>query len=117
MREIGSGTRMIAEDQFDKYDIKPQTRLELSTNESIKQGILAGLGIAILSRFTLGLDEHYSEMVELDVQDFPVERQWQFVYPVGKVLPPIAVAFLEFCRQEAGTITVPKVSRPQGITQ
>ena len=117
MREIGSGTRMIVEDQFDKYDIKPQTRLELSTNESIKQAILAGLGIAVLSRYTLGLDEHYSEMVELDVKDFPVERQWQFVYPVGKVLPPIAIAFLEFCRQEAGSISVPKVSRHPSIAQ
>jgi len=111
MREIGSGTRMITEDQFDKSDIKPKIRLELSTNESIKQAILAGLGIAILSRYTLGLDEHYSEMVELDVLDFPVGCQWQFVYPVGKVLPPIAIAFLEFCRQEAGSIPVPKVSR------
>jgi DNA-binding transcriptional LysR family regulator len=111
MREIGSGTRMITEDQFDKSNIKPKVRLELSTNESIKQAILAGLGIAILSRYTLGLDEHDSEMVELDVLDFPVGCQWQFVYPVGKVLPPIAIAFLEFCRQEADSIPVPKVSR------
>jgi DNA-binding transcriptional LysR family regulator len=78
---------------------------------------MAGLGIGVLSRYTLGLDEHYSEMVELDVKDFPLERQWQFVYPVGKVLPPIAIAFLEFCRQEADSIPVPKVSRPQDIAQ
>jgi DNA-binding transcriptional LysR family regulator len=117
MREIGSGTRMIADDLFYKYGIKPKVRLELSTNEAIKQAILAGLGIAILSRYTLGLDEHNSEMVELDVQDLPIECQWQFVYPVGKVLPPIAIAFLEFCRRGAGTIPVPKVSRHSSVAQ
>jgi len=108
MRETGSGTRMMAEDIFSEHGIEPHTRLELSTNESIKQAILAGLGISILTRYTLGLDAHESDMVELDVQDFPVERQWQFVYPAGKVLPPIAVAFLDFCRQEAASIPVPK---------
>ncbi|MEY3419645.1 MAG: hypothetical protein RJA46_1416 [Pseudomonadota bacterium] len=61
MRETGSGTRLMAEDIFSEHGIEPHTRLELSTNESIKQAILAGLGISILTRYTLGLDAHESD--------------------------------------------------------
>lgn len=101
MREPGSGTRMISEEVFEKYGVDPKVRIELSTNEAIKQAILAGLGISILSRYTIGLDAHTQDIIELDITDLPILREWQFVYPMGKVLPPIATAFLEFCRQEA----------------
>lgn len=101
MREPGSGTRMISEEVFEKYGVDPKVRIELSTNEAIKQAILAGLGISILSRYIIGLDAHTQDIIELDITDLPILREWQFVYPMGKVLPPIATAFLEFCRQEA----------------
>lgn len=101
MREPGSGTRMISEEVFEKYGVDPKVRIELSTNEAIKQAILAGLGISILSRYIIGLDAHTQDIIELDIKDLPILREWQFVYPMGKVLPPIATAFLEFCRQEA----------------
>ena len=56
MREPGSGTRMVAPQLFDQRGIKPWIRMALSTNEAIEQAILAGLGVSILSRNTLGLD-------------------------------------------------------------
>jgi DNA-binding transcriptional LysR family regulator len=101
MREPGSGTRRVAYELFDRHGIEPRVRMELSTNEAIKQAILAGLGVSLLSRYTLGLDTEQRELTVLDVEGLPVERQWQFVYPVGKQVSPAARAFMDFVRAEA----------------
>lgn len=101
MREAGSGTRLVAYEFFDRAGIEPRVRMELSTNEAIKQAILAGLGVSILSRYTLGLDTEQSQLAILDVEGLPIERQWQFVYPVGKQIAPAARAFMDFVRAEA----------------
>ncbi|MBS1156982.1 MAG: LysR family transcriptional regulator [Proteobacteria bacterium] len=101
MREVGSGTRMAVEDVFARASLEPKIRMELSANESIKQAILAGLGISIMSRYTLGLDTDHTELVTLDVQGFPLESQWYFVYPVGKQISVAARTFMDFVRAEA----------------
>ena len=101
MREVGSGTRLIAWEAFDRHGVEPQVRMELSTNEAIKQAILAGLGVSILSRYTMGLDTEHRDLVVLDVEGLPIERHWQFCYPVGKQIPPAARAFMDFVRTEA----------------
>ena len=101
MREPGSGTRLVTYQAFDSHGIEPRVRMELSTNEAIKQAILAGLGISILSKYTLGLDTNQAQLTILDVEGFPIERQWQFVYPVGKHISPVARAFMAFVRTEA----------------
>ena len=56
LREPGSGTRTAAEEIFAQHGLRPQVRMELATNEAIKEAILAGLGVSILSRYTLGLE-------------------------------------------------------------
>lgn len=104
MREPGSGTRLLTYQAFDKHGINPKVRMELSTNEAIKQAVLVGLGISILSHFTFGLDTHQEQLVVLDVEGFPIERQWQFVYPVGKQISSVARAFMDFARAESGSI-------------
>lgn len=75
--------------------------MELSTNEAIEQAILAGLGVSILSRYTLGLDAEQKQLVTLDVEGFPLERHWYFVYPSGKQLSMVAKTFMDFVRVEA----------------
>lgn len=101
MREPGSGTRMVAYEAFDQHGIEPRVQMELSTNEAIKQAIIAGLGISILSQYTLGLDNIERRLSILNVQDFPIEKQWQFVYPVGKQTSSVSRAFMDFVRIEA----------------
>ena len=101
MREPGSGTRMVAYEAFDQHGIEPRVQMELSTNEAIKQAIIAGLGISILSQYTLGLDNIEPRLSILNVQDFPIEKQWQFVYPVGKQTSSVSRAFMDFVRKEA----------------
>ena len=104
MREPGSGTRMVAYEVFDHHGVEPRVQMELSTNEAIKQAILAGLGISILSQYTLGLDTFEPRLSILNVQDFPIEKQWQFVYPVGKQTSSVSRAFMDFVRKEAPTL-------------
>ncbi len=101
VREEGSGARRIAMRMFREHGLSPNVRLELESNEAIKEAILAGLGVAILSRHTFGLDPESSRYVALDVDGFPIANHWYLAYPAGKQLGPTARAFLDFCRAEA----------------
>jgi DNA-binding transcriptional LysR family regulator len=101
MREEGSGARRIAMRLFHGHGLAPKIRMELGTNEAIKEAILAGLGITIISRHTFGLDPESSRYVCLDVQGFPLENHWYLAYPAGKQLTAVARAFLDFARAEA----------------
>jgi len=101
MREPGSGTRLLATKMFEQRGLTPRIRLELSTDEAIKEAILSGLGVSIMPRFTLGLEPDSSRLVCLDVEDFPLENHWYFAYPVGKQLSATARAFMDFARLEA----------------
>jgi DNA-binding transcriptional LysR family regulator len=98
MREPGSGTRMAIERFFTERNKKLKVRLELGSNEAIKQAIVGRLGIAVLSRHTLALDAPMGQLAELDVEGFPIERHWYFAYPAGKQLSVVAQAFLEYLR-------------------
>ena len=101
MREPGSGTRMVAQDLFARSGLIPRIRMELSSNEAIRQAILAGLGVAILSRHIFGLETGEKQLAILDVEGFPLERHWHLVYPVGRQLSPVAKAFMDYVRGHA----------------
>jgi len=101
VREEGSGTRRMVMRLFRERGLAPAIRLELGTNEAIKEAILAGLGVAILSRYTFGLDPESSRYVCLDVEGFPLENHWYLAYPAGKHLGATARAVLDFSRAEA----------------
>jgi DNA-binding transcriptional LysR family regulator len=104
IREPGSGTRMVALKLFEQHGLAPKIRMELSTNEAVREAIRAGLGVSILSRYSLGLELEATGLACLDVQGFPLERHWHFVYPVGKQLSLAARAFMDFARVEARSL-------------
>ena len=95
MRERGSGTRNAIERRFDENGIAIRPRLELGSNEAIKQAILAGLGISALSRHVLTLNQP-GQFAVLDVEGFPILRHWYAVYPAGRQLSVVARAFLDY---------------------
>jgi LysR family transcriptional regulator, low CO2-responsive transcriptional regulator len=101
VREEGSGTRRIAMRLFEQHGLAPNIRMELGTNEAIKEAILTGLGVAVMSRYTFGLDPESTRYRCLDVDGFPIENHWYFAYPAGKQLAPVARAFLDFARVKA----------------
>jgi len=77
------------------FDYSLHPRLELGSNEAIKQAILAGLGISALSRHTLTLNQP-GQFAVLDVEGFPILRHWYAVYPAGRQLSVVARAFLDY---------------------
>jgi LysR family transcriptional regulator, low CO2-responsive transcriptional regulator len=99
LREPGSGTRIVAEQAFDAHRRKPNIRMELGSNEAIKQAILGGLGVSILSQHTMGPGTQHDGLVALDVEGFPLQRWWYLVHAEGKQLSPTAQAFLEYVSQ------------------
>ena len=111
MREPGSGTRFLATRLFEQHGLAPRIRLELNTDEAIKEAILAGLGVSIMSRFTLGLEPEQSRLICLDVDGFPIENHWHFAYLVGKQLSATARAFMNFARLEAKGLVMQSIAQ------
>ncbi len=101
MRERGSGTRMAAERFFAEHGLAPVVRMELGANEAIKQAVMAGLGLSVLSRGSAQLELDSGHLTELPVQGFPLRRLWHVAWPRGKRLSPGARAFLEVLFQGA----------------
>lgn len=99
LREPGSGTRMATERQFAESGLKLKMRMELGSNEAIKQAVIGGLGVSVLSRHTLESDTPSKQFVVLNVQGFPIRRHWYFMYPSGKQLSIIARTFIDHLRQ------------------
>jgi DNA-binding transcriptional LysR family regulator len=106
MREQGSGTRITVEREFQQRGLTLRIKLELGSNEAIKQAVAGGLGLAILSRSTIRLDAAQAELVELDVEGFPIRRSWYVVWPRGKQLSVVARTFLEFLHQHVELLAV-----------
>ncbi|MFB2835875.1 LysR substrate-binding domain-containing protein [Floridanema evergladense] len=100
MREPGSGTRQAVQKMFEKEGLGLKVKLELGSNEAIKQAIAGGLGISVLSSHTLALEGATSQLTILDVQGFPIERHWYVVYPAGKQLSVVARTFYEYLVNE-----------------
>lgn len=99
LREPGSGTRMAAERLFAEQGVTMKVRMELGSNEAIKQAIVGGLGISVLSRHTLALDAPLGQLAILDVEGFPIQRHWYVAYPAGKQLTIVAKTFLDYLKQ------------------
>ena len=103
LREPGSGTRQAAEHFFAAHGLALRPRLELGSNEAVKQAVAGGLGLSLLSAHALAhaVDEG---IAVLRVEGTPLPTQWQVVYPAGKRLSPLASAFLEFLRERAAEL-------------
>jgi LysR family transcriptional regulator for metE and metH len=99
-REQGSGTRMLMEQLFESTELRPTIGMEMSSNETIKQAVIAGLGIAFISAHTVATELEDGRLVALDVAGLPVVRQWFVVRRQDKVLLPPAQAMLDFLKRE-----------------
>ena len=106
IREPGSGTRIAVEQLFAQHGHPLNIRMDLGSNESIKQGILGGLGLAVISQHTLTSGD-LSELAILDVEEFPISWQWYVGHPQGKRLSIVAKTFIEFMYKE-GPLLLPE---------
>jgi len=111
LREPGSGTRLTSEKFFAQQGIRIKNRLEVGSNEAIKQTVAGGLGLAVLSAHAVAAELALGELVQLDVQGFPLMRHWHLVYPQGKRLSPAALAFKAWLGQAASALAEAPVQK------
>jgi len=104
IRERGSGTRAAMERVFAERGFRARETLEMSSNETIKQAVMAGMGIAFLSTHTIGLELRAGRLVLLSVSGLPVMREWFAIHRRGKRLSPAAQAFKTFLLDEGATL-------------
>lgn len=101
VREKGAGTRAAMEKFFEDTHVEPRMKIELHSNEIIKQAVMAGLGLGFLSLHTIGLELEHNLIRMLDVEGAPVVRSWNVVHTQSKMLSPAAEAFRYFMLEEA----------------
>lgn len=101
IRELGSGTRLLMERVFRSHGMSVNATMEISSDETIKQATMAGMGIAFLSLHTVELERQTGHLVVLDVIGMPIMRDWYIVHRKDKHLPPVASAFREFLLSQA----------------
>jgi DNA-binding transcriptional LysR family regulator len=107
MREAGSGTRQSMERHFREAGQTIRHGMQMTRNEAVKQAVRSGLGLSVVSLHTLELELETERLVVLDVQGFPLLRQWYLVYRRGKRLSPAAAAFRDFVLREGPQIAAP----------
>ena len=99
LREHGSGTRLAVEKVFEERGFPLRVKMELGSNEAIKQAVAGGLGLSVLSKSTLNLDATQRDIAIRDVDGFPIKRYWYLVRPRDKQLSVVAKTFMEFLKQ------------------
>lgn len=109
IRETGSGTRSALERYLEEHGVTPGAVMELGSNETIKQAVMAGLGIAFISEHTIGLERSVGRLVRLAVAGTPVKRQWHLVHRADKRLMPAATAFIEFMDKEGARLIATRI--------
>ena len=100
VREQGSGTRAAMHGFFTEHRFEPRIMMEMSSNETIKQAVMAGMGLSFLSLHTLGLELQAGLLRVLDVEGTPLMRTWNVVHLQSKVLSPAAEAFRCFISEK-----------------
>jgi DNA-binding transcriptional LysR family regulator len=110
LREQGSGTRLATDAHFRKQRYTPELRMELGSNEAVREAVAGGLGLAVISVHALAPRPVTQGVAVLDVTGFPIASQWHIVYPKGKRLSPIAEVFRQQLLAQAGQLA------PQGQT-
>lgn len=98
IREVGSGTRIAMLNIFKKNRFVPQIEMEIDNNESIKQAIMSNMGISILSKQSIELEQKVGLIKIISLRGFPVAHEWYLVKCLGKRLSPIAQEFYDFVR-------------------
>lgn len=93
LREQGSGTRMAVDRHFRRMRFRPDVRLELGSNEAVKESVAGGLGLGVVSRHALHGLRHEHGVGVVAVEGFPLPSAWHLVHPAAKRLSPLAAAF------------------------
>ena len=104
MRESGSGTRAAMERLFALHEVPLKVAMEMPSNETNKQAVMAGMGLSFLSLRTLRQELAGGYLVQLDINGMPIVGQWFVTHMASKTLSPAARAFKAFLVEQGGTL-------------
>jgi DNA-binding transcriptional LysR family regulator len=110
-REAGSGTRMVMEKIFSQHKIVPKVSFELGSGEAVKQAVMSGMGISLVSKNSIEQELKLKKLAILDIQGLPTKHTWYAVYPKGKSLSPITQKFLELIYVADSCQYIPNANR------
>lgn len=97
-RESGSGTRYSMEQYFNAKGIQLHKKLELTSNEAVKQAIVAGLGSSIMPLIGIKNELKSEELQIIKVKEFPITTNWQLIWQKNKRFSPVASAFMDYIK-------------------
>lgn len=96
VREAGSGTRAAMMEYLERWQLEPMFVMEMDSTEAIKQAVMAGLGVSLVSLHTIGLEWRNGLLAAPPVEGLPLMRRWHVVNTAGKLLSPAAEALRYF---------------------
>jgi DNA-binding transcriptional LysR family regulator len=103
-REKGSGTRQAMEKFFDKNNIKVLKKMELTSNEAVKQSLLAGLGYSIMPLIGIKNELYNNELQIIPIKGLPIKTTWSLIWLKGKNHSPVSVSLLNYLKKQKTTI-------------
>lgn len=107
-REKGSGTLQTMDRFIEQNNISVLKKMELSSNEAVKQALLAGLGYSIMPLIGIKNELHNNELKIIPVKGLPIKTTWSLVWLKGKKHTPVSLAFLDFLKKEIKNIVQEK---------
>lgn len=109
-REKGSGTRQTMENFIELNNITVIKKMELTSNEAVKQALLAGLGYSIMPLIGIKNELHTNELQIIPIKGLPIRTTWSLIWLKGKKHSPVSESFLEFLKKEKSDIVHEKFS-------
>ncbi|MBC7494278.1 MAG: LysR family transcriptional regulator [Flavobacterium sp.] len=103
-REEGSGTRFVMEKFFENNNIKTNIKMQLTSNESIKQAVIAGIGYSVLPIIGCRNEIANKQLQIIDVAGFPIKSEWNLIWLKNKNMSPVAQKFLQYIQSEKEAI-------------
>ena len=103
-RELGSGTRFTMERYFENHGILLNKKMELTSNEAVKQAIIAGLGSSVMPLIGIKSELMSGDLKIIPIKGFPIISNWQLIWQKNKGFSPVAKAFLAYLQQEKENI-------------
>jgi len=113
-REKGSDTWNSMQEGFAGRLSNMRIAMEIKSTETIKQAVIANMGIAFLSAHTVGLELQTGKLAVLDIEGFPVMLNWYVVHRKNKRLPPVALAFKQFLMEEGASL-IQQITGVEGL--
>ena len=109
-REDGSATKNSMESYLKRYGISPKMRIQLTSNEAVKQAVIAGLGYSVMPLIGLKNELEKGDVVILPAEGLPLVTNWRLIWLKGKAMSPVAAAFLQYIKDNNESIKLASFS-------